>query len=98
MEVFMSHFLATTTAGTIQGTTQDSGIVFKGIPFAAPPIGVRRFRPPQPVEPWNGVRDASRFGPACPQWFEGSSPIVARMQHIPASQDEDCLYLNVWTP
>lgn len=97
-EVLMSRLLATTTTGIIQGGAQDGGIVFKGIPFAAPPIGPRRFRPPQPVEPWEGVRDTTRFGPACPQWFGGSSPIVARMQRIPASQDEDCLYLNVWTP
>uniref|UniRef100_A0A1B6D898 Carboxylic ester hydrolase n=1 Tax=Clastoptera arizonana TaxID=38151 RepID=A0A1B6D898_9HEMI len=60
---------------------------FEGIPFAKPPIGELRFKEPQPLEPWNGVKDALEGGPACPQNMMGS-----------VYGDEDCLYLNVFTP
>lgn len=82
------------TGGVIEGTTGKGGIrVFKGIPFAAPPVGQLRWRAPQPVKPWTGVRKADAFGPAPMQdanlarWVEGAKTI-----------SEDCLYLNVWTP
>ncbi|MCX7013610.1 MAG: carboxylesterase family protein [Candidatus Sumerlaeota bacterium] len=65
--------------------------VFKGIPFAAPPVGELRWKPPQPVKPWDGVRACDKFGPACPQ-------PKSLMGTDPGSQNEDCLYLNVWTP
>ena len=75
-------------AGTLEGTApQDSpGAVFKGIPFAQPPIGPLRWREPVPVQAWQGVKDAASFGPACAQNGRGG----------PGS--EDCLYLNIWTP
>lgn len=75
-------------AGLVSGTngTSPDVRVFKGVPFAASPIGERRWRPPQPVEPWSGVRNASAFGPRCMQG-EGTGADVS----------EDCLYLNVWT-
>ncbi|WP_178133678.1 carboxylesterase/lipase family protein [Vineibacter terrae] len=63
---------------------------FKGIPFAAPPVGERRWRPPQPAVPWKGDRLATAFGPDCPQ-----APSAASRG---AGQDEDCLHLSVWTP
>jgi para-nitrobenzyl esterase len=63
---------------------------FKGIPYAAPPIGTLRWRPPAPAPRWNGVRDGSRFGAACPQ-----DPAAAGN---PQPQAEDCLFLNVWKP
>ena len=62
--------------------------VFRGIPFAAPPVGDLRWRPPQPVTPWAGVRKADAFGPVCMQ----AGPVTA-----PAAMSEDCLYLNVFT-
>jgi para-nitrobenzyl esterase len=72
------------TGGKIRGSALSSGAVFKGIPFAAPPLGDLRWRQPSAVKPWPGVRDTTNFGPRC-------------MQNG-ADVSEDCLYLNVWTP
>jgi carboxylesterase type B/inosine-uridine nucleoside N-ribohydrolase len=78
-----------TTGGAVAGS-EGNVRAFKGIPYAAPPIGSLRWRPPQPPVPWQGVRDASRFGEDCEQ-----VPYV-----IPTGQSasEDCLTVNVWTP
>ena len=65
--------------------------VYLGIPYAAPPVGDRRWRPPEPVQPWSGIRPCTAFGPSCPQ-----PPSILRP--VPGPYDEDCLYLNVWTP
>lgn len=83
----------TIDTGDIAGTTgMDSSVrLFKGVPFAAPPVGRNRWRAPQPVTPWDGVRDASRFGPRCMQRSFGGP----NADRPPTS--EDCLYLNVWT-
>ena len=56
-----------TRHGKVQGIVADGVSTFKGIPYAAPPFGTNRLRPPQPVEPWNGVRDALTYGPKSPQ-------------------------------
>ncbi|MBV8820472.1 MAG: carboxylesterase family protein, partial [Acidobacteriaceae bacterium] len=74
--------------GLVQGVVEDNLAVYKGVPFAAAPVGNLRWRPPQPVEPWQGVRSADKFAPACMQ--AGNAP--------PGGLSEDCLYLNVWTP
>ena len=74
---------------------------FKGIPFAAPPVGKNRWRAPQPCESWAGVRDASRFAPISMQWIPGlGNDIYCREWHVDPEipMGEDCLYLNVWTP
>ena len=79
-----------TTAGSVSGTQISGGIVaFKGIPYAAPPIGRLRWRAPQPPAPWSGIRDASHFGDDCMQ-----TPYV-----IPTGQkaSEDCLTISLWT-
>lgn len=80
-------------SGIVRGVTEGDISIFKGIPFAAPPVGEFRWRPPQPVTPWEGVRDASEFGPNCAQTGWGAAPGT-----IQKGSSEDCLYLNVWTP
>ena len=83
----------TIAQGTLAGTT-DGGIdSYKNIPYAAPPLGDLRWRSPQQAPLWTAVRDASTFGPACPQNVTGGLMAAA---HLP--QSEDCLTLNVWTP
>ena len=69
--------------------------MFRGLPFARPPVGPLRFRPPEPAEPWSGVRDAARFGPSASQ----NGALVGPLMSLGISRTgEDCLYLNVWTP
>jgi len=84
----------TIDSGTLAGTTGSSPDirVFKGIPFAAPPVGANRWRPPQPVAKWPGIRAASEYAPRCTQGGGGGPNAAA----APPS-GEDCLYLNVWT-
>lgn len=80
--------------GTLEGTLEPSGIrSFKGIPFAAPPVGDLRWREPQPAARWQGVRPATAFGPRAMQ-----RPIFGDMGFRSNGVSEDCLYLNVWTP
>ncbi len=76
--------------GSLQGTTEDGLRVYRGIPYAAPPVGDLRWRPPQPAAKWEGVRAADKFGRACIQTNQA-------IANLPAPS-EDCLYLNVWTP
>lgn len=85
-------------AGLLGGSTASQGVqIFRGIPFAAPPVGALRWRAPQPVEPWDGVRDASAFGDVCIQPEGQGRTNIAVLPDGP-SMSEDCLYLNVWTP
>ena len=81
-----------TVSGLIQGVTNEDVDIFKGIPFAAPPVGEFRWRPPQSVTPWEGVRDASEFGPNSAQVGWGSNGTIQE------GSSEDCLYLNIWRP
>jgi para-nitrobenzyl esterase len=87
-----------TDAGRIEGYQQRGLYVFKGVPFAAPPVGNLRWKPPASVEPWSGVRTTKSSAPIAPQNI-GASVFVAADQAIEREiQSEDCLYLNVWTP
>jgi para-nitrobenzyl esterase len=72
--------------------------VFRGVPYAAPPTGARRYRPPQPPARWDGIRPATDFGPVAPQSPASDEPGPSRALATPGRRDEDCLYLNVWTP
>jgi para-nitrobenzyl esterase len=84
--------------GILEGSATAGVIVFKGIPFAAAPIGDLRWRPPQPPADWTGVRQAVSFPPACKQDLVRSQ-LPWTEEFMPQSSDsEDCLYLNVWTP
>ncbi|WP_372652003.1 carboxylesterase/lipase family protein [Draconibacterium sp.] len=82
-----------TKSGIVRGVTEGDVTSFKGIPFAAPPVGEFRWHPPQPVKSWDGVRDATEFGPTCAAVGWGAAPGT-----ISEGSSEDCLYLNVWTP
>ena len=81
---------AKVTGGGVQGVVTDGISIFKGIPFAAPPVGDMRWKAPAPLQPWTGIKKADTFGPACMQ--------AANSQGNTAPVSEDCLYLNVWTP
>jgi para-nitrobenzyl esterase len=84
--------------GVVSGTTVETpGVrVFRGIPFAAPPVGDLRWKAPQPAAKWEGVRKSDEFGPRCTQASVYSDMIFRDKKDKPMS--EDCLYLNVWTP
>lgn len=73
--------------GIVQGTLSEGLRIFKGIPFAAPPVGELRWKAPQPAQKWEGVKQATDYAPAP---FQGGNP--------PSGKSEDCLYLNIWTP
>src|ERR1700729_3822850 len=78
--------------GLVRGASVAGVSSFLGLPYAAPPTGNLRWRPPQPAPSWSGVRDATQFGPSCPQALTGN-PFLP-----PGPISEDCLYLNVYTP
>ena len=101
------------TGGRVAGTVEDGVHVFRGMPFAASIAGPNRWRAPQPVERWEGVRDASRFGQACPQpalvtseslmtrlmrWKRTGRVFIDAISDLNAPMGDDCLNLNVWTP
>src|SRR4051812_12131552 len=77
--------IVTVEGGVVRGTSWNGMLSWKGIPFAAPPVGPLRWRVPQPLIPWQGVRDGTAFGPSC-------------MQTDTIVKSEDCLTLNVWRP
>ncbi len=74
-----------TAAGVVRGRWENGVAIFRGVPYAQPPFGERRFAAPVTVRPWDGVRAALEFGPAVPQ--SGTMPV-----------GDDCLTLNVWSP
>jgi para-nitrobenzyl esterase len=96
----MSDLIVETRYGKVQGSQQGSISVWKGIPFAQPPTGQRRFRAPQLPEPWTGVRKTTTFGPMAPQVPDPLGDIVGGADgaaKLPP-MSEDCLSLNIWSP
>jgi para-nitrobenzyl esterase len=80
--------------GQLVGTLDRGVRVYKGVPYAAAPVGELRWKPPQPVVSWTGIRDGSQYGAECPQTqYQGGSVYIRPLQ----PQSEDCLFLNVWT-
>ena len=100
--------IVATTAGKVQGYTEDRIKVFKGIPYGASTGGKNRFRAPRPPEPWTGVKETIAYGPPTPQGRPSNAPpLPPRDPKLPpplinnapsGPQSEDCLVLNVWTP
>ena len=81
-----------TESGAISGVREGRLSIYKGVPFAAPPVADLRWRPPQSVAPWTNTRKADAFAPACMQTG------VSMPGETPPAASEDCLYLNIWTP
>src|SRR5471030_1561957 len=84
---------ASLDTGVVRGSEQDGVIAFKGIPFAAPPVGDLRWRAPQAAAPWQGVRPALEYGADCMQL-----PFPGDAAPLGVTPSEDCLYANVWRP
>lgn len=84
--------------GTLAGATTAGISSFKGIPFAAPPVGDLRWKPPVPAKPWSGTRQAKAFGSACMQNLRRDTLPWTREFMVQNDASEDCLTLNVWTP
>lgn len=87
--------VVTTQGGRLEGVTEGGLRIFRGIPYAAPPVGLLRWRPPQTALPWPGVRPAVASGPACPQKVARQEPERSLRN---TAQSEDCLTLNIWAP
>lgn len=85
----------TAPAGAVRGQLEGDVRVFKGLPYAAPPTGDYRWRPPMPAQPWRGVRDADSFGPACIQPTPERPTLYSDTL---GATSEDCLSLNIWSP
>ncbi|WP_266981307.1 carboxylesterase/lipase family protein [Streptomyces sp. NBC_01669] len=88
--------LVSTVHGVVRGALEQGVAVFRGIPYAAAPVGPRRFRAPEPPERWDGVREAVAFGPTAPK--RPYSPPLDELLPDPEVPGDDCLNLNVWTP
>src|SRR5689334_20530300 len=84
---------ARVTGGQVEGVAANGIVAFKGIPFAAAPVGELRWKKPQPVVAWSGVKKAAAFGASCVQDAQ-----MLQFVQAPPAVSEDCLYLNVWTP
>jgi para-nitrobenzyl esterase len=99
LDVFAAPLIQT-QSGELSGSSEDRVFAFKGIPYAAPPVGALRWRPPVAPTSWQGVRDATKFGASCEQPRRNSTAVIPWTAEYLADPpfSEDCLFLNVWTP
>ena len=103
MANFYPHFdrIAETDCGKIRGAAgaDPKFTVYKGVPYAKPPVGELRWRRPQPMDPWEGIKDCIEFGNVAPQALHEVDSLYGKefFQHEEI-RSEDCLYLNIWTP
>ena len=94
----LAQAMVSTSGGDVRGTVKGGAEAFLGIPYAAPPVGPLRWREPQGAAAWQGVREASAFGPVCQQGVPAPwGPYTAEFLAAPP-MSEDCLTLNVWRP
>jgi para-nitrobenzyl esterase len=90
LTVVVASDIMKTNLGVVRGSTTGSVTYFRGIPYAAPPTGANRFRPPQPAQPWSGTLDATQYNDVmCPQYHTVGWTVIGQ---------EDCLYLDVYRP
>ncbi len=92
-----SKTIIETDKGKVRGEYENGLFTFKGIPYAAPPIGEKRWLPPEPREPWQGILEASEFGAISPQITVEPTDFQVPGFSVLGAQSEDCLYLNIWT-
>lgn len=85
--------VATVAGGKVEGIVVDGAAVWRAIPYAAPPVGALRWRPPKPAVHWDGIRSAKQFGASCPQMKEAATQLSPL-----GALSEDCLFLNIWAP
>ena len=95
MRMDLAEPVVRTSSGQVRGRTEDDVAIFRGIPFARPPVGGLRFAAPRPAGPWDGVRDAAAFGPPPPQSRFGLSPVPPA---APGADPDDWLTVNVFSP
>ncbi|WP_252439056.1 carboxylesterase/lipase family protein [Pseudonocardia humida] len=98
MTAATTHPVISTSAGEVRGRVEGGVAVFRGIPFAAPPVGRHRFQAPAPAAPWDGVREADVFGPPPPQSLMGPPPPVTGPAGPVRHDPTEWLTLNVWSP
>ena len=94
--------IVTTRQGAVEGihSTDGKTVIFRGVPYAKAPVGALRFQRPQPRDPWEGVLDCKAFSPICPQADLRGMPLYGKEFYDGEEvvMNEDCLYLNIWTP
>ena len=94
--------IVTTKVGQLSGVDMGSYTIFKGVPYAKPPVGELRFKAPQPLEPWDGIYHAKEFNKACIQQLSTEDPLYGPEFYSEKEwirdQSEDCLYINIWVP
>jgi para-nitrobenzyl esterase len=97
-EAMAASPVVTLASGRVAGEETGGILIFRGIPYAAPPVGALRWRAPQPASSWSRVRAARKFGPACPQGVLEGGGSTLPFGGAPEPTSEDCLTLNVWAP